>query len=634
MISELALTLEETLARALVGHARTLPVGATLRPAPAPDQDAAGCRLGPLSLAFLDAPGAGADADLVIVGLLGEGGMGTVHLARQRALGREVAVKVARRDEASPHLDASLVAEAMLLGSLEHPNIVPVHALGADATGRAVLVMKRVEGVVWRDVLEDPAHPAWSRADLAGEDRLTTHLQILMQVANALEYAHSRGVVHRDVKPENVMLGAFGEVYLLDWGVAWRRGRAQAGAFQLVGTPGFLAPEMVTGNADDVDARTDVYLLGATLHCVLTGRPRHDAAGMVDALAEAIASKPAAYGPEVPAELAALGNAATSRDKDQRPPSAAAFRQAIAAYLRHRSSNAVAGSARANLELLDARLAAGTPLSGVEVAQRMAECRFGFLEALRAWGGNEAARRGLDACLARMVEREIEQRNPPAARALLADMAGPDAALAARIERLEEELRAAREREERSAHTEREMDASVAWAPRVLMLSIFLGGVVVATVVTTLKEIRTGMPTPMSDAITADVAQVVAVGLGIASTGRQLLANQYNRRVIGVLIVATVLVTVIDVVAWWHHLDSRTANLIDSIALTACFTVATQGVEAGWWRIVVVWVGSALLAGLVPPLASAAVSMATVITVVVGIQVARRSAARAAPAAR
>ena len=621
---------DATLASAISAPDRTAPIDATIRADPAEIEASFVRRLAPISLAFPDANDgargdAELDADLTVVRVLGRGGMGIVYLARQRALGRDVAVKVA--NGSVPQLNASLVAEAMMMGSLEHPNIVPVHVLGTDAETRPVLVMKRVEGVVWSELLTDDAHPAWSVGDLRGEEHLTAHLQILMQVANALEYAHSRGVVHRDVKPDNVMLGPFGEVYLLDWGVALRLGHAHR-AFELVGTPAYFAPEMAAGHIDRIDARTDVYLLGATLHFVLTRRHRHDASDPTRAIALALESEPFEYGAEVPPELATLCNDATSRDKDRRPASAAAFRLAISAYLRHRSSNVVAASAQTQLDKLHAELAEGAPISGVEIAQRMAECRFGFHEALRAWSGNVAARRGLDACLAQMVERELAQRNVSAARAILAEITTPDAALVGRLELIEAEIATARERGEQAARAARDLDASISWAPRAVLLSIFLVGVIIANVWTTVKEVRSGVASPITDTLLADAAQLLAVFIGLATTARYLLGTRYNRRVVGVALCATITVTVVDLVAWSQHLGSRSANLFDSVVMMACFTIASLGVEPGWWRIVAVWLGSTALCATAPALSTGTVGIATVLTAVIGIQVARRGAAR------
>jgi hypothetical protein len=620
----------DTLIRMIGELAETRSIDVSIR-APGPASDASSlAALTPISLAFEDAalapegfsashPG----ADLLVTGKLGEGGTSTVYLAHQRQLGRQVALKVVKTKPGDGGgRQVSLVTEAALTGSLEHPNIVPIHALGCDASGRPILVMKRIEGVEWRKLLDGAEHPAWL---LDKQDRITTHLQILMQVANALEYAHSRGVIHRDVKPENVMLGSFGEVYLVDWGIA-RRLSGPPERFRLVGTPAYMAPEMVLGPPEAADPRTDVYLLGTTLHVILTGEYRHTGNTVQDALFSALESKPHDYGTGVPVELAALCNAATHRDKRQRPQSAAAFRQAVDAYLRHGSSIAVARSAQEKLDDLSGRLGSGAPLVSVEVAQRLAECQFGFLEALRGWNENQLAQDGLRACRLRLVEREIALRNAAAARALAANLEPPDPVLLARIAALETALEAESQQKLQSARSSRAKDASVLWAVRALMLAVFLLGALVANVVVMVKEIRTGTPVPIGDVVTTDLLQLGAVFLALLFTGRQLLAHSYNRQVIGVLLVTLLTVTLLDLAAWSSHIGSRTANLIDCLAMLSCFSIATVGIEVRWWRIMVVWTAAVVVAALVPVLANGAASLATIVTIVIGIQVARRAA--------
>ena len=160
--------------------------------------------------------------------------------------GREVAVKRLRPEVISPETESALLHEARSTGRLEHPNIVPVHLLDFGDEGRPRLVMKRLEGVAWRELIRQPGHPAW--AHLRG-DPLTRHIQILMQVCNAVEYAHSRRVIHRDIKPANVMVGSFGEVYLVDWGIALDLSSHQRGTTpEVAGTPSYMAPEMLEGD--------------------------------------------------------------------------------------------------------------------------------------------------------------------------------------------------------------------------------------------------------------------------------------------------------------------------------------------------------------------------------------------------
>jgi serine/threonine-protein kinase len=322
--------------------------------------------------------------------------MGRVFLAHQHSLDRDVAVKTVR-DQASAEEREALLSEGAISGHLEHPAIIPVHALGVDAEGRPVLVMKRALGVAWDDLVDDPRHPAWQGRGGDEDDRLDAHLEILMAACNAVHFAHSHGVLHRDIKPQNVLLGRYGEVYLGDWGLALRT--KNAGEPQpLCGTPAFMAPEMALG--EPVDARTDVYLLGATLHRVLTGLDRHAGRGLNDTLAAAARSAPYAYPPSVPEALASLANRATSRDPGARPATAEAFRREISSFLRNKSSLALERQAKARLAKLRALLADGAAL-GSEDRQReidliAVEARFALQQAIEAWGGNPSAAKAME----------------------------------------------------------------------------------------------------------------------------------------------------------------------------------------------------------------------------------------------
>ena len=182
--------------------------------------------------------------DLRLKEELGRGGMGVVNLAWQASLERDVAIKQVRRDAS-----VGLLREARIMGALEHPNIIPVHALGLDRDGRPVMVMKRVSGVVLHELLADPTHGHWDK--ILAADPLSRKVRVLMEVCQALHFAHARGVLHRDVKPDNVMVCNFGEVYLLDWGVAAHLGEGgQLTTGAVVGTPAYMAPEMARAGGD------------------------------------------------------------------------------------------------------------------------------------------------------------------------------------------------------------------------------------------------------------------------------------------------------------------------------------------------------------------------------------------------
>ena len=205
------------------------------------------------------------DARYEITGVAGRGGMGTVYVARDHALERDVAVKVLDVADQKGWRAARLQREAHILARLDHPAIVPVHDAGTLEDGRAFYVMKLVQGRRLDDVIGD-------RLPLANR------LGVFNRILDAVAFAHAHGVVHRDLKPENVMTGAFGEVYVMDWGVA-QDGAADSDP-AVVGTPGFMPPEQAL--ARGVDARADIYALGALLALIAA----EDAPPALGAIAE------------------------------------------------------------------------------------------------------------------------------------------------------------------------------------------------------------------------------------------------------------------------------------------------------------------------------------------------------------
>jgi len=373
---------------------------------------------------------------------IAEGGMGVIRRAVQVPLQREVAVKEVRPERGNDQTWAELTREALLVGSLDHPNIVPVYMLGEDDGGAPVVVMKRIEGRSWGSILREPGE-GWLAA--SDRDPLERHVEILMQVCNAVHFAHDRGILHRDLKPDNVMIGAFGEVYLLDWGIAVALPRAEGQSLPfatamrgVAGTPGYMAPEMTTGDAGALTERTDVYLLGAILHEVVTGELRHRGDTMFQVLYAAYESKPAAYGPEIPAEIAAIARKATARDPAERYGSADDLRRVLEGFVQHRESRRLSSGAAQSALKLGGAIAEGRPL---EVYRLFGETRFGFLAALQIWSGNEAAQVGLRDCLLTMVRHEIAQEDAKAARILLAEISDPPPELEDRVRELEDSLR-------------------------------------------------------------------------------------------------------------------------------------------------------------------------------------------------
>jgi serine/threonine-protein kinase len=230
---------------------------------------------------------------------IGCGGMGSIRVVEDRALKREAAKKTLRTDLRENQVSQmQFIREARVTGQLEHPNIVPVHHIGVDAAGQLYFTMKLVSGKTLRSLIQElPDGPV-------EHHQLLNLIDVVIKVCHALAFAHSRGVVHCDVKSANVMVGEFGEVYLMDWGVA--RSLADATAdddrikglspatcdeSEIIGTPSYMSPEQAAGDLDHIDQRSDVFLIGSMIYEILTRRPPYRGTSVFAALIKAVEAR-------------------------------------------------------------------------------------------------------------------------------------------------------------------------------------------------------------------------------------------------------------------------------------------------------------------------------------------------------
>ena len=287
-----------------------------------------------------------------ILGEIGHGGMGVVYRAREIAFDRDVAIKLlqAQYRHDSPGMRRFL-EEARITGQLQHPAIPPVHQIGTLAGGRPFLAMKLIKGDTLADLLE---------AEPTSRGRFVS---AFAQVCQALAYAHSRKVIHRDLKPANVMVGAFGEVQVMDWGLAKlltrgererpeatevednrteiRTAREADGATQagsVLGTPAYMAPEQAQGAVEEIDERADVFGLGAMLCAILTGKPPYSGPSTDAIRLKAVRGETADALARLDAcgadpELVALCKRCLATERAARPRDAGEVAKAVSAHL-------------------------------------------------------------------------------------------------------------------------------------------------------------------------------------------------------------------------------------------------------------------------------------------------------------
>jgi serine/threonine protein kinase len=390
---------------------------------------------------------------------VGRGAFGEVWEAIQVTLERTVAIKRLReehiesKDPSSPSSIHELAfhREALIAGQLDHPNIVPVYDLGADEQGRPLLAMKLVTGMAWDESLaKDLA--------LGHQERLQKHIPILAQVVRAVAFAHARGVVHRDLKPSQVMLGEYGEVYLMDWGLAVASDptadtdeglRPVTVATPLpqasnpAGTVAYMAPEQTDPDTKRIGPWTDVYLLGGILYNILTGTCPHPQPSSMDAFlhaARGLVEPASVRTPDrlIPEELESLCNWALHPTPSERPQSAGAFLDSLQAYL-------TGATSREDSRIFGEQAQAlWDSLPDSPAYEELEQCDRLLTDALTKWPGNDPARQLQQQVLVRYTRSALQQSDFALAGALLSRIESPDAAGELRTRLIGEQARAVR----------------------------------------------------------------------------------------------------------------------------------------------------------------------------------------------
>lgn len=329
---------------------------------------------------------------------LGSGGMGEIHDASQKCLGREVAIKILKSSTlGTENSIEKFQAEAAITGNLEHPNIVPIYDLGYNKDKVPFYTMKKVKGTPWSDAMPGKS--------------LQENIEILLRVCDAVAFAHSKGIIHRDLKPENVMLGEFNEVLVMDWGLAagvFAASKAPKVTYAdaIAGTPAYMAPEMARGQEKKIGFSSDIYLLGAILYEIITGEPPHGGRTIRECLSNAAQNEIAK--PWVSSELLKTACKAMATEQSRRYLSVREFQSSIKEH--YRSVELVTRArkfqikARKNREYHD-----------------YFRALFGFKEALEVWEGNDEARKYLNESVREFIELALENGEKTLARSLLVE---------------------------------------------------------------------------------------------------------------------------------------------------------------------------------------------------------------------
>lgn len=375
--------------------------------------------------------------DYQLIEKIGEGGMGVVYEGWQNSMDRLVALKLGKRKKRKSSSDrtsalddspktpkslrsGSFLAEAILTGHLEHPNIIPIYDLGIDDEDQIFYAMKRVKGKAWRDVL------AYNSID--------ENLDILLDVADAVAFAHSRRIVHQDIKPNNVLLGEFGEVLLTDWGLAFALPEdasfADPKSVPGGGTPAYMAPEMASGRRHRIGRASDIYLLGAVLFEIITGHPPHQADNAVECIRCAAENK--IVSAKSSDGLHTIALRAMAFEPNERYSSVQEFQKAIREHRSHAESHRLCD--RAAQLLLDAKSNWNYESFGLAITT--------YQEALKIWTGNEVALGELLDARVAYAECAYRKGDLDLAESLLLSAGAEDSAIGTKVRELKKQRQA------------------------------------------------------------------------------------------------------------------------------------------------------------------------------------------------
>ncbi|BBM86722.1 serine/threonine-protein kinase [Candidatus Uabimicrobium amorphum] len=412
---------------------------------------------------------------------INSGGMGVIYRGIQTNLQREIALKGIQPQMAKhDHQKDKFISEAMVTAYLDHPNIIPVYEMGVGNDDELLLTMKLINGSSWHELL----HPfTRSQREKADEYDLIAHLEILQNVCNAMAFAHNKGIVHNDLKPANIMVGEFGEVFVMDWGIAVdiseppqenRRALHCKEVKFPMGTPSYMPPELARGKGKKIGPWTDVYLLGGILYEILMGKSPHKAKSLKESIHLSCNDMPA-FDDNIPDEIREVCEKALQKDIGDRYQSINAFKKALQDFLQHRESVIITQQSQELLErceknIRESQLAKTPNIERNRVYDDFAKALAGFQQAMKLWGNNKDAARGQFAARFAYATAALQNRDLGLAEAQAREIEDP-----AKKQPLIQEIAIAKEKTLRSLRMAKVLRRSLIVAVLVIISTLTSG---------------------------------------------------------------------------------------------------------------------------------------------------------------
>ncbi|WP_372364986.1 tetratricopeptide repeat protein [Candidatus Uabimicrobium sp. HlEnr_7] len=356
-----------------------------------------------------------------IKNLINQGGMGLIFTGIQESLHRKIAIKKLNcKQDLSQNFvyKKRFLSEAITTAYLDHPNIVPIYDIKEVENREIILAMKLVRGTSWKKILDGKDDPTYC---------LEKHLAILLDVCKAISFAHSKGITHNDLKPDNIMVGEFEEILVMDWGIATSVDE-QHNKYIVdkstinfpMGTPHYMPPELANGFGKDICFGTDTYLLGSILYEILMGKPPHTGENSWAIIQSACSGKVPKFNDDIPQELQNICTKALQKEIEKRYETVEEFKSAIQEFLQHRESIIIANDA---LKIFKhCQQLSQEKTDNFSLYNKYAESVFGFKQALRLWEKNSLAFAKLTEVCVSYAHAALLNKDIGLARSLIVDL--------------------------------------------------------------------------------------------------------------------------------------------------------------------------------------------------------------------
>ena len=368
-----------------------------------------------LSIKDVDSKEIQTDYDFHIEYVIGKGGLGQVDAAKQISFDRRVAIKQVRSDRGNVHAEKQLRKEALIMGRLEHPAIPPIHLVGQNDDGKAILVMKFIEGLSWLEIINSDYKKA--SLDKLPHWYFEKHLNYLLRIGEALEFAHQSSIIHRDIKPDNVVIGRYGEVYLIDWGIADHLDNNKTlSGHGYAGTPCYASPEIVT-KEPVWDIRSDIYLMGATLFHICSGNAPHKGNTAASVFKKILDESTPKLTNTTPAGLREICSRAMAKNPNNRYTSTHEMLEDLRHFLSHGELAELYNRTCEDFDLLTKMSKSDIISDEIEVVG--SRCRYQLEHINHGWPENKEVIEKLCQCLKLLANDALNRKRLAAARALV-----------------------------------------------------------------------------------------------------------------------------------------------------------------------------------------------------------------------